>query len=304
MKLILTIITFIFTFNFCYSLKAEKLYVPFHLKRNVVIVPTRINGSSPLDLILDTGMTFDGVYLFNDKISKDIDKSKLIQVKVPGAGSSEPSTALMIEDGVLSIGDVTIDSQRVIISTSQYTQGFSSDGVIGWNLFGHYIVGIDYDKEMITLYGDDFVAPDTSWQIIPITLKKNIPFLEAIIEVVKGETTEAIFYVDLASDKALELLLKPDQKYTLPDSLRTSYLGTGLSGDIHGYYGESNHLWMGNYMLNNLPTAFAPAEVRSKQEGADGIIGDDCIRRFNVIFDYPHNRLYLKANKYFSTAFK
>jgi hypothetical protein len=285
------------------DLKAESLQVPFQLKRNVVIIPTRINGSHPLDLILDTGMTFDGVNLFDDKISKEIDASKVIEVRVPGAGSSEPSTALMIEDGVLAFGDITVDSQRVIMSTSQYAQGFKSDGVIGWNLFGHYIVSINYDKEVISLYGEDFAPPDSGWQIIPIALKKNIPFIEGNLEVTRGDTIRALFYIDLASNEALELLTKPDQKFKLPDSLTPSYLGTGLSGDIHGFYGSSLHLLLGDYELSNIPTAFAPAEVRSKQEGADGIIGNNCIRRFNVIVDYPHNRLYLRPNKYFPMAF-
>ena len=283
---------------------AEDLSVPFHLKRNVVLIPTSINGSAPLDLILDTGMGFDGVYLFNDKVLEAIDTSSVIQVRVPGAGSGEPSEALMIENGTLTFGDVTVDSQRVIISTSQFTQGFRSDGVIGWNLFGHYVVSIDYDTETITLFGDDFVEPDSSWQAIPIVIKRNLPFLQGTVEVVEGESVDVTMYIDLASDKALELLTGPDQKYTLPDSLTSSYLGTGLSGDIHGHLGITRKLWLGGRLLSDIPTAFAPAEVRSRQEGADGILGNDCIRRFNVIFDYPHNRLYVKPSKYFSRAFE
>ncbi len=286
------------------NLGAEILRVPFHLKRNVVIIPTRINGSGPLDLILDTGMTFDGVYLFNGKLLKEIDNSKLIQVRVPGAGSGEPSNALMVENGEIKFGDVTVDSQRVIISTSQHTQSFQSDGVIGWNLFGHYVVNIDYDVEMITLYDQDLRGSDLSWQKIPIILKNNMPFLDVQVEVVDGETTKAVFYIDLASNAALELLIKPDQKYKLPDSLKSTYLGTGLSGDIYGLRGHSRHLWLADYALTNIPTAFAPAEVRSKQEGADGILGNDSIRRFNLIFDYPHQTLYIKPNKYFAADFE
>ncbi len=283
---------------------AENLSVPFHLKRNVVIIPTSINGSAPLDLILDTGMGFDGVYLFNDKVMEAIDTSSVIQVRVPGAGSGEPSEALMIEDGSLAFGDITVDSQRVIISTSGFTQGFRSDGVIGWNLFGHYIVGIDYDTQTITLFGDDFEEPDSSWLAVSIVLKRNLPFLQGTVEVVEGERVDVTLYIDLASDKALELLTRPGQKYTLPDSLTSSYLGTGLSGDVHGYLGMTRRLWLGGHMLSDIPTAFAPAEVRSRQEGADGILGNDCIRRFNVIFDYPHSRLYVKPSKSFTRAFE
>jgi hypothetical protein len=61
---------------------------------------------------------------------------------------------------------------------------------------------------------------------------------------------------------------------------------------------------IGPFRLENVVTAFPPAEVRSKQEGADGIIGNDLMRRFNVIFDYGNKRLYLKPNRHFDTPFE
>ena len=124
------------------------------------------------------------------------------------------------------------------------------------------------------------------------------------MEVVEGEIVPASFYIDLASEEALEMLVRADQKFTMPAKLDSSYLGTGLSGDIHGSRGRSRHLWLGGYMLSDVRTAFAPAEVRSKQKGADGILGNDCLRRFNVIFDYAHQRLYLKPNGAFATPFE
>ena len=111
-------------------------------------------------------------------------------------------------------------------------------------------------------------------------------------------------YIDLASGKALELLTRKDQKFSMPDGLESRYLGTGLSGDINGSLGRSRHLWLGDYQLSDIPTAFAPAEVRSKQEGADGILGNDCIRRFNVIFDYTNRRLYVRPNRNYAVPFE
>lgn len=284
--------------------RAGDLRVPFHLERNVVIIPTRINGSAPLDLILDTGMGFDGVYLFKRDALCHMDTSGIIEVRVPGAGTEEPSKALMIEHGLLHCGEASVENHPVIVSVSERTQNFPSDGVIGWSLLGHYTLEIDYDSAMITLHDQDFGITDTTWEEIPIRLVNNIPFLEGAVEVVGSETTAVSLYVDLASGKPLELLTRPDQKYTLPGSLVPSYLGTGLSGDIHGSLGMSCHLWVGGFMMTGIPTAFAPSEVRSKQAGADGIIGNDCLRRFNVIFDYSHNRIWIKPNASFSQNFE
>jgi len=282
----------------------ETITVPFKLDRNRVIIPTVVNDSKPLDLTLDTGMRFDGVYLFHREFVDEIDTSGAIEVQVGGAGEGEASTAIMIETGRVKFGEIEIDSQRVIISRSSHTQTFPTDGVVGWNFFGHYTVEIDYDRGIISLHDTSEVQKDSSWQMIPITLKKDIPFIDAVLEVVDGERVPVSLYIDLASGDALELLTKPDQKFTLPDSLADNYLGTGLSGDIYGQNGRVNKLSIGSCDLNNVFTAFAPAEVRSKQEGADGILGNDCIRRFNVIFDYTHLKLYLKPNSFFNTPFE
>ena len=56
--------------------------------------------------------------------------------------------------------------------------------------------------------------------------------------------------------------------------------------------------------MKNVVTAFPDAEVRSKQEGADGIVGSDLRRRFNVIFDYGRLRIYLKPNRAFDERFE
>ena len=286
------------------SLQKDLPVVPFKLDRNRTIIPTRVNGSRPLNLILDTGMGFDGVLLFHQDLAKEIDMTGAIEVRVPGAGSGEASTALMIEQGALTFGDVTVDSQRVIILQSPNTQTFANDGVIGWNFFGHYAVQIDYDRSLITLHDTAGFAVDTPWVSLPITLKGNIPFIDGKVEVVEGEIVPASFYIDLASEEALEMLVRADQKFTMPAKLDSSYLGTGLSGDIYGSRGRSRHLWLGGYMLSDVRTAFAPAEVRSKQKGADGVLGNDCLRRFNVIFDYAHQKLYLKPNGSFGTPFE
>ncbi len=88
-------------------------------------------------------------------------------------------------------------------------------------------------------------------------------------------------------------------KVGLPDSTKEAHLGTGLSGDIRGSTGRISKLIIGPYELNDLEVSFAPAEVRSKQQNADAILGSGALNRFNLIFDYANKRLYLKPNARF-----
>jgi hypothetical protein len=157
--------------------------IAFKLERNRVILPLCAGNDDTLDMLLDTGMRFDGVYLFHKEVEDLFGVEVLDLVRVGGAGSGEATYALMADSMTLTFGDVSFDNQLVVISQSQTTQGFPTDGVTGYTLY-------------------------------------------------------------------------------------------------------------------DVPTAFAPAEVRSKQEGADGIIGNDALRRF-----YSGQRLYIRPNRPFGKSF-
>ncbi|MDP6372520.1 MAG: hypothetical protein QF463_15380 [Vicinamibacterales bacterium] len=51
-------------------------------------------------------------------------------------------------------------------------------------------------------------------------------------------------------------------------------------------------------------TAFADAEIRSRQPGADGVLSNAALRRFRAIFDYRNNLLHLKPNEMFDEPFR
>lgn len=73
-------------------------------------------------------------------------------------------------------------------------------------------------------------------------------------------------------------------------------MGKGLSGEIYGRRGKISQLIIGNHSLKNIDAAFTDAKIRSKQNNADGIIGNGSLKYFNLIFDYKNKYLYLKPN--------
>ncbi len=111
-------------------------------------------------------------------------------------------------------------------------------------------------------------------------------------------------YIDLASGEAVEMLIHDGMLYNLPPGLEEVFLGRGLSGDVTGYRGKISSLRLGPYILKNVLAAFADAKVRSKQPGADGVLANNALRRFNIIFDYAHEKLYLKPNGHFAEPFE
>jgi len=293
------------------SINAKKLEIPFKLVRNVVILPVRVNNSREFKVILDTGMHFEGLLLYNKDLKDSITLENVIEVLVPGAGADSGSPAIMTDSGSFHVGNVKFENQMIIILQNDMMKGFQSDGVTGYSLFGNYIVEVDYGRMIITLHESKKVEVDSSWEWLPLTFKtNNIPWIEAVVNINGDEDVPVSLYdvpvslyIDLASSDALELLTKENMKFRLPEKLENSYLGRGLSGDIHGQKGRISSLKLGSFYLNDVITAFAPAEIRSKQEDADGIVGNGALRRFNVIFDYKGARLYIKPNAHFDESF-
>ena len=63
-------------------------------------------------------------------------------------------------------------------------------------------------------------------------------------------------------------------------------------------------LTLGSHRLHDVVTLFPGGQARSKQEGADGILGNDVFLRFQVVFDYFHGALYLRPNQSFHEPFR
>jgi hypothetical protein len=278
--------------------------IPFEILRNKIILPVRVNQSKVLNIILDTGMPSQGLLLFDQSLAEELKLEGAENYLIRGAGTGKVSYAMNVDAVELSIGGIIFENQRVLILQNDTMSGFTTDGVLGNTLFGSHIVKIDYDKKVITLLDDLGFTQESGWEILDLTFNENnIPYVNASVSVNSDKVIDVSLYIDLASSEALELLVKPGMKFTLPEDLKEIYLGTGLSGHIYGKFGRVDSLQLGSFVLRNVPTAFPESKVRSRQREGDGILCDNALRRFHIIFDYKGKKLYIKPNSYFSKPF-
>lgn len=256
------------------------------------------------EIIFDSGMSFDGVLIYNRDYCDSIKLPNAVIVQIPGAGDEEPSRGLMIDPAEFMLGELTMKNQKIIVLQNDIFKGFPSNGVMGYSILGHYVTKIDYDKNEMTLYDSGKVKIDDGWTGIPLYFKRNIPCIDAKIVIGDEEPVLLSTYIDYASSESVELLEKPEMKFSLPIETEDAYLGRGLSGDIYGKKGRITKLIIGPYELNYINAAFAPEKTRSKVENTDGILGNGVFKRFNLIFDYANKKLYLKPNSHFNEPFE
>ncbi len=278
--------------------------IPFEIDRNKVILSVKINESRPLKIILDSGMPSQGLLLFISELGEELKLEGATLLQIRGAGAGGESTAIRAESQTLSIGEAEFPGQSVMILQNDMMSGFPTDGVLGNTIFGPHAVRFDFERKIITLMEPGAFRPDSSWETLAMTFNDHgIPFIRAAVSVGGEEEIPLHVYIDSASREALELLVKEGKKFALPKNLETRYLGRGLSGDITGLDGHVAKLRLGSFVLEDVPTAFPEAEVRSRQPGADGIIGNGTLLRFHVVFDFTEGKLYLKPNRSFGEPF-
>lgn len=272
--------------------------IPFQLKYNKVVLPGEIGASSALRLLLDTGMQSDGILIYNPDVRDSIELIKPFSAAISGAGSQGPAGAVFSDSMAFRIAGVEFSGHRIIMLQGDGFRGFPSDGVIGYSLLGHYAVEVDYDRSTIVLHDPEKPTLDNSWTSIPMFFKENkTPWIKIDITVEKSKPVELACYIDSASAETVECLIRPEQTFNLPEKTEPVYLGRGLSGDIMGSRGMIDKVRIGPFELENLTAAFASADHRSKQPGADGVIGGGLLKHFNLVYDYANLKLYLKLRE-------
>ena len=271
--------------------------IPIETQGGVVIVPVKVGPSRVLRIVLDTGMGFDGVLLYA-ALPESTFPGPIAEVRIPGAGAGEPAHGLMTESGSFSAGPVQFNGQRVVWLTDSLMVGFPTDGVMGYSLFGHWIVEIDYDRKMMVLHEPGAFKPDSRWTVLPMVLhKNNMPWVKLRVSISGEQPQELDCYLDLPANDEVVFLVRDDAKFKVPDGLEPSYLGRGLSGDVYGSKGRVASIQLDTFQFRDVPVSFAPDSVRSKQPGADAVICGSLLGRFNTVYDYAGGWLYLRPRK-------
>lgn len=279
--------------------------IPFKLVNNKVLVPVNIGNSRTFNLILDSGFGFDGIILFNSDIADSIELVNRISVRIPGAGDGPPSQGIMSDSMIFYSGTCEFNNQRVIILQNDKFTGSASDGVIGYSYFGHYKVEVDYDNKIITLHDFAEEINESGWETIPLTFdENNKPHLNLYISIDKEEPILLDVYIDYAASLSIELTVKEGMKFKLPEKYEGEFKGYGLSGDVIGKTARISMFRIGKYEFINPTATFFEGNSRSKDKTADGVISNDALRRFNLIFDYQNKKLMIKPNNSFNEPFE
>jgi hypothetical protein len=179
--------------------------------------------------------------------------------------------------------------------------------VLGAELFARNVVVIDYAAGMMDVWEPGAFAWPKDGVELPLTFEDRHPYVEATLALPGRAPLTGRFVIDTGSSGALFLEAGTVERESVlaafPRTLHASARGVG--GDIGNVVGRGDHLDLGGLRLSG-PIVVCPGSGAGylSASGTIGNIGGEILRRFRVVFDYPHRRVLFQPNAALSERFE
>lgn len=305
-----TLSSFLYSQNgFYLNTKEKKITIPFKLINNLVVIPINLNGVD-LNFLLDTGV--EKTILFSLDEGESLEFKNVKKIKVKGLGIGEAVEAYYSKENVIKIRQYCDLNHEVYIILNQDVNfssqlGFPVYGILGSEFFKNNLVEINYKKRKIFVYqkGSDISIKRMShFQEVPITIESEKPYATTVVKL-NDKTITAKLLLDSGGSDAI-WLFQDRENIVIPTPNFDDFLGKGFSGTINGKRSRIQSFKWGSYEILNPTTSFPDEESFKSVElvkDRKGSIGAEILRRFNLIFDYANQRLYIQKNAEFLDPF-
>jgi hypothetical protein len=206
----------------------------------------------------------------------------------------------------LRLPGLTVDSLNFHVNdydilSSVY--GEKIDGIIGYSFFSRYIVKINYDSNRVSVFSQgSFRYPKGGYMLRPLI--PNLPIISA--ETTDARKVDGRFYFDTGA--GLCSLFSTDfiTDSGLLDSRKKFYMtqAQGLGGKASMRLTTIKELKLGPYRFHRVPVyLFDDIYNVTSYPNLGGLVGNDVLRRFNVILNYDRRCIYLIPNSHYHDPF-
>ncbi|MGC4022011.1 MAG: aspartyl protease family protein [Cyclobacteriaceae bacterium] len=287
---------------------ATKVDIPIEVHNNLIVVPVIINNQLPLKFIVDTGVRTS---ILTEKIYSDVlhmAYSKKYTIAGPGAKSLV--NAYIANNVTIDMPGVHGRGHAMLVLENDYLEltnslGTEVHGILGYELFSRFVVKIDYTNKVLSLISPNKFKPTRKYSRLPITVEDTKPYYVAELRINDTTSVSAKLMVDTGASHGLFLDTESNKKIIVPQRNIACLVGRGLGGVITGKIGRISSIKIGKYLVPDMIVSFPdPGNyMDTLRAGAkvyrNGSIGGEVLSRFQVIFDFPHEKIYLKSNPSF-----
>src|SRR5204862_130091 len=125
--------------------------------------------------------------------------------------------------------------------------GSEVHGILGYELFSRFIVKIDYERKLLTLYQPEAFHKGKKYEVIPIEIADTKPYASIQIVLANGTQVDTRLLIDSGASHPLLLDPSSDKRIVVPPGAVSSIIGRGLGGEITGKTGRIRSVKMGRY---------------------------------------------------------
>ncbi|MFN0203145.1 MAG: hypothetical protein ACKVTZ_16585 [Bacteroidia bacterium] len=271
--------------------------IPFCLTTyDAIHVKALVNQRDSLNLHFDLG-AFD-VRLTQAAILK---KTQLLAHQPDAlAGKAKPNFNNMQKVSSLTMGTLTL-TEPAFSSTMQTAQ--EMDGRFGWNVFEGKIVEMDYDKNLLIVH-TKLPKKAKKYAAMDLTFLRSFPCIKGELSA-KNKKYEGYFIMDTGSNKAMMIDSTWAAKLAFPQDL--PLLKFASFQNPRGVVFQSKivacpQFNIQTFSMENVPTTLLGSQNPTNFEV--NLLGNDVLKRFNMILDFKHDRIYLQPNHLMKKPFK
>jgi hypothetical protein len=280
--------------------------IPFKMHRGKPLMELEINGKKAT-LMIDNGVLWDQVWLCGSPLVEQLQLKSIEESQIEGAGEGDPTQAYTSNNLTLKFKNIIFYEQPVLVSPT--AAGFAkmfpgADGQLCNTFFKHFIVEFDFIENEVVLHNPGQFEYKGRGSILDLHANASgtysIPFSLTLLD---GKIYSDWVDLDLGGIYPLKIALNNKHQIQLPADVKATF-SFGAQGKATEYRGKIRGMSIGNYLFD-YPTAIFGDEKTSRIHIDNlGVIGLPLFMKFNCIFDYFNNKLYLEPNQNFTTAFE
>lgn len=278
--------------------------IPFtQLTGGIVILRARIgNFPDTLNFILDTGSS--GISL--DSTTVDYLKLKPTPTERTIRGIAGIRKVSFLYNQQLHFPGLSMDSLNFHINdygilTAVY--GERIDGIIGYSVLSRYIVKLNYDSLQLTFCTKGTIRYPRGGYLLKPTINQLVA---QTLRLRDEETVTSRFLYDMGAGVCM-LLTKDfiaDSAFIDKKKKRWIKEGEGVGGKIDMELMVMKEVRIGPYRFRSVPVYIFDDENNvTSYPYMGGLIGNDILRRFNIILNYARSDIHLAPNSHYSEAF-
>jgi Aspartyl protease len=278
--------------------------IPFiQLTGGVIIVKAQVNNSpDSLNFILDTGSS--GISL--DSATVEYLKLKPIPSDRTIKGIAGIKKVSFVYNQSLRFPGLKIDSLNFHINdysllTSVY--GEQIDGIIGYSVINRYILKIDNDSLNLSFFTKGSIRYPRGGYLLKPTINQ---LAAQDLRVKDNRTIYTKQLFDIGAGLCMILSKEFAEDSMLFDRKKRKWIkqAEGIGGKVDMELTVLKEAKIGPYKFRNVPVfIFDDVNNITSYPYMGGILGNDLMRRFNVIVNYAAGDIHLLPNKHFGDPF-